>query len=318
MTSNSGIPLWGWPLVPFLVVYYGSQIIIQESYKEVKHRYLARSSRIKPLPRKRRQLSFYEPNDRNLEQCALFKLPYELRLQIYSYVLGGKLLHIVQVPKRLGHLQCPKTQLKHQRQYCCGIGSWPTKKIQQLCNADAAILRTCRAVYNEASGVLYGQNTFDFNRLHSLALFSIKLRENKFALITKLRVRCLYHSPRDHFDWQEATDPEFWNPAWGLIANHMPALRELDVLITLHDESFRQDHSEWWIQSVLAVRPKRRFHIEVRSLNTFANPHPELKKLGEYIQAEVEKNMKHDDEEIKDYKGRPSFAKFRNIYLQPA
>jgi len=66
-----------------------------------------RASIQKALPLKRRRLSSSGETPRSVSN-ALFlnKLPLEIRLEIYRYVLGGQLLHIVHRPKRLAHMFC--------------------------------------------------------------------------------------------------------------------------------------------------------------------------------------------------------------------
>ena len=84
-------------------------------------------------------------------QCVLFKnIPPEIRRMILAQLLVSP-EHIAS-PGRLLSSKIPLL----------------TNDYHPIPGLDARILRTCRAIYNEAMPILYGQNVFYFTNTHSL------------------------------------------------------------------------------------------------------------------------------------------------------
>lgn len=89
------------------------------------------------------------------KRSPLFKLlPPEIRHMIWAQVLVSP--DIIQSPNRL---LTSKTPLL-------------TNEYHPIPGLDAVVLRTCRAVYNEALPILYGRNTFFFTSSHALFEFA--------------------------------------------------------------------------------------------------------------------------------------------------
>ena len=80
-----------------------------------------------PLPRERpRILTILEspafiPIGAQTQSNLLYRLPYEVRRQIYEEVLGGHLLHVVRMMGRLAHVKCmyPSAAGTNTRRHAC-------------------------------------------------------------------------------------------------------------------------------------------------------------------------------------------------------
>ena len=100
-----------------------------------------------------------------------FRIPLELRIQIYSYLLIS--------PKTI----CDAHTLVEARREARGffaVFQWPVTQD----GLHASVLYTCRAIYLEALPIHYKCNTFHFRDKHSIWKFE-KLRRSKHS-ITKI------------------------------------------------------------------------------------------------------------------------------------
>ncbi|CAF9927725.1 MAG: hypothetical protein HETSPECPRED_006658 [Heterodermia speciosa] len=89
------------------------------------------------------------------QQSPLFKiLPTEIRHMIWAVLLVSP--DPIQSPNRLLPSKTPLL----------------SNDYHPIANLDAVILRTCRAIYNEALPILYGRNTFYFTSSHALFEFA--------------------------------------------------------------------------------------------------------------------------------------------------
>ena len=102
----------------------------------------------------------------NQSQCLFFNmLPPEIRLRIYRYVLVS-IYYINQPSERIGMARL------HQR----SLGTYcPIPDIS------ATILRTCRAIYDEALPVLYGGNQFNFSTVKDIVDFKSVGLDEQFS-----------------------------------------------------------------------------------------------------------------------------------------
>lgn len=79
------------------------------------------ANRPAPLPARRRELSGSATYRAQGPGCRLLNtLPAEIRLQIWTYVLGGQHLHLLQGPKRVAHIRCSGLQPLPNR-FCCPV-----------------------------------------------------------------------------------------------------------------------------------------------------------------------------------------------------
>ncbi|KUJ14462.1 uncharacterized protein LY89DRAFT_686934 [Mollisia scopiformis] len=133
------------------------------------------------------------------ENCRLFKLPFELRRQIFEEVLGGYMIHIFFMENYLpmSHSRC-----KSEREGKCacqvfGKGQWKayqprTRKqkgaVDQWGQCELlALSKTCRRIYSETIEILYGCNTFDFNSIIEVFRFSLTVLPERMQLMKDVR-----------------------------------------------------------------------------------------------------------------------------------
>jgi hypothetical protein len=115
-------------------------------------------------------------------------------------VLGNGVLHLVQPPKRLGHIRCTRRDAlsadnRHfdlsracfsagvQTYHRCEISDPPTSI--DVCTA---LLKTCRKVYREAVDILYNTNSFDINHPTTLHFFARTMRPQGLKSIRYLQI----------------------------------------------------------------------------------------------------------------------------------
>lgn len=148
-------------------------------------------------------------------------LPYEIRLQIYRYVLGdGHEYHIVDATghprRRLAHFHCfhgpfpthccnlnPCSSDNTRSDWCLRPSPFTARKGSPLppprpcpkifhpdsfSNASLALLRTCHQAYSEARLFPYLYNHFRFSYLDTFIAFSLCVRPVNFAAIRHLQV----------------------------------------------------------------------------------------------------------------------------------
>ena len=236
------------------------------AYKSIQKTLRHRRQWPKPLPRRQRRRKVkLATTVEHVSNAGLFaRLPYELRLQIYEYVLGGRQINIVQCPRkrRLAHrcqLHDPTNPKENERnaENQCSEEHWTDPP----CNL-ALLLRTCRLIYTEAAEVLYTKNSFGVYGLQDLAsfvCFSRTSRPERLASIKTLTVmvenwqrvaaqekdihRELYaiHSTlqgisRDHprftYPHTRFRDPDRaypWRQLWRIVKEEMTGLKFLNV-----------------------------------------------------------------------------------------
>lgn len=218
----------------------------------------------RPLPRHRRALSV---THLDLSQnSALLSLPREIRLQIYSHVIGYDLLHLVQLSKRLGHMRCThqsspdplvKTHIDtgifwdlnegcaFQRPH----GAYPFGPYgygeplhwNETSDNSLSLLQTSRQMYADASHILYTTNTFDINHPQTLIFLDRTLLPHRIQSIRYLQIK--WFSPKDFHHERRIgrTEPdtvETWDQMCQIILTKMTGLRHVRLVYTsLHDNN---------------------------------------------------------------------------------
>ena len=238
-------------------------ILLDKAYSADRTTLKRRGQWPKPLSRRQRRRQVHCANtEKHLNNAGLFaRLPCELRLQIYEYVLGGRQINIVHCPnkQRLAH-RCqlydpasPRDNFRDARNQC-GEERWTAPP----CNL-APLLRTCRLIYSEAAEILYTKNSFGVCSLLNLAsfvCFSRTIRPERLASISSLTIAVQnwwrldgqakdmednytskpYAAVRHHagFTYPHWTfrDPhrEYpWRQLWQVVALEMTGLKELNL-----------------------------------------------------------------------------------------
>lgn len=146
------------------------------------------------------------------EDCMfLRKLPAEIRLMIYDYLFGDETVHLVQLKGKIRHVRCthPSTSIVSNRS-CCPVTTarWRVQDArvedhaqsllyphthfslpESLSNSSLSLLRTCRAIYAEASNILYSNLAFDVDDLHTFIAFSLTVNQEHLRCIKRLTVQ---------------------------------------------------------------------------------------------------------------------------------
>ncbi|KAE8448683.1 hypothetical protein EG329_008898 [Mollisiaceae sp. DMI_Dod_QoI] len=148
---------------------------------------------------------------------GLFRLPLEIREQIYGLVIGQKT--VLKIPENYHKLQPSRGRSN---------------------NGPTSLLQTCRQIYAEASLNIYTQNTFHFQNhddflafAHAVnPVFLSRITCLTFDLNSILRVDgdpYQHQCPRFTVHWVDGVEPQ-WSHVWDIIAA-MDNLIELKVFL---------------------------------------------------------------------------------------
>ncbi|KAJ6784684.1 hypothetical protein PWT90_00427 [Aphanocladium album] len=157
----------------------------------------------------------------------LLSLPLEVRLCIWRHVLGGRLLHIVWLRKKLCAVSCTeldslKTGLEVHEENCWILSPFylpysPEPYLHEKHRLPhrakpvnfVPLLRTCRAIYSEFIDILYKETTFDFNCAESAIFFTRAVLPRRLAQIR--RVNITWMELFDYFSQYVPRDPKLYH-----------------------------------------------------------------------------------------------------------
>ncbi|CZR63881.1 uncharacterized protein PAC_13778 [Phialocephala subalpina] len=131
-------------------------------------------------------------------QCHLFKLPLEIRNQIWEELITGYTIHIFFVENYLpmGHSRCKP---EGGRSCACQLEAkqwraYQPRSLKQKGAVDAwgqcellALPKTCRRIYSETIELLYHSNTFDFNSIVEVFRFSLTVLPDRIQVMKNVR-----------------------------------------------------------------------------------------------------------------------------------
>lgn len=204
----------------------------------------------RPLPARRRDLSSDRegrPSGVENSRSPLLRLPLELRQQIFTEVLGGDTLHLIQLPKRLGHIRC--TYQSENGQWDHARNCFPPGLIQTYHRYDMnqppestdtciALLKVCRQIYRDASQILYQTNTFDIN--HPTTLLYLAITPHRLQSIRSLQIT--WTDPARWYSFARDTygtypdDFDTWNKMWTRVREEMTGLRRVYLYLQMDPE----------------------------------------------------------------------------------
>ena len=234
-------------------------------------RKLRKKSEPKVLPRRRRALSVPPARRKSPAQPStspFLCLPTEIRQKILVEVLGNNVLHLIQLPKRLGHLLCDEHlwTYKHLtapfydiRRDCFRLNFVPKYHHDEKpavpprsTGGCLALLQTCRQLYLEAGCVLYETNTFDINHPQTLIFLARTLRPQILERIRYLQISWTAatttgfsrRSTRQDFVPYEYTNPKqdaarapddthTWEQMWDIVGSQMKGLQHLKLRLDI-------------------------------------------------------------------------------------
>ena len=123
------------------------------------------------------------------------RLPFEIRYMTYLYVLGDEVIHLDHTygRPRVAHFRCERTKapehLKTQSPFHCHNQHF-TPDIKGG-NGKMELLKICRAIYVEASQVLYTTNAFavyGVGNWETFLFFSKSIRPQRLVSIADLYI----------------------------------------------------------------------------------------------------------------------------------
>jgi hypothetical protein len=212
-----------------------------------------------PLPTNRRPLSsipIHRPAP--AEQCALLRLPLEIRRQIITEVLGKSVIHLVQRPNRLGHFLCSgkkwRSAASHAKHpfYDSSRRCFHLQKVPQYHHNEPldphlesdgclALAKTCRQIYREAMDILYTTNTFDVNHPQTLIFLARTIRPQRLSSIRSLQITWSNFARRSEVrdvvsrDGNKYPDDlTTWEDMWDIVGSQMKGLVDLKLKLEMH------------------------------------------------------------------------------------
>jgi hypothetical protein len=254
------------------------------------------------LPRRRRNLSTASISENSISQITslwsshwevqdtkttspLLLLPLEIREKIYADALGNGILHLIQLPKRLGHIRCTTLDSTLPHGDLTRACFWPSPvqyyRHGELMNPEArsdgclALLQTCRQIYNEASRILYRTNTFDANHPQTLLFLARTLRPERLESIRYLQLTWSGRLPMIENDAdKEPDDLKTWEDMWDTVGERMSGLRSLKLKLTLVDDVvslqwLQFTRTRWTRNDVQFEKMLERLKMKVRGLSNF-------------------------------------------------
>jgi hypothetical protein len=212
----------------------------------------------------RRALSYYVQQ----EQSSFFgKLPLEIRQEIYTYVLCGRVKHFARLDfKDVEHPRDFSLNGLDYRTYDSAYLPFIKRSEKNSANMLALIL-TCHQIYTEAVDIVYKSPVFKVSRLFTLHDLFVTLPAQRFAAIRHLELnyefRCGLPMVRNTFVREDAD----WQRFWTIAATKMPSLRDLKVdLFNLDIPSILSPDPEVrkkWLIPILQVKSISRCHFKL-------------------------------------------------------
>jgi len=208
--------------------------------------------KLESLPRRALTIGEHHVEDENAASSAgqsdspLFRLPLNVREEIYKQVLGVSNIHMVTIKggQILRHMRCKCETCpgfasyvergKWRREWTCD----GTKYSHDTNRVLTQLLRTCRQIYSEAIGLLYSSNTFSFREPKILQDFVARTLPQRCASITTIHLDLKFALPpgiaTDPVKYTADFDENLWKPTWDALAN-LPGLQNIQIRIHLTD-----------------------------------------------------------------------------------
>lgn len=220
----------------------------------------------KPL---RRNLSSLTVSSSNSEKCMfLYKLPPELRLVIYSYVLGNDRFRLITIPWKVVAAPDIAGNLSMTQDHLHPPSSTTAAHNMRFPTLGIGLLVSCRQIYQETIDLLYSSNTFILCDFHTLDTFAQNVLPQRLNTIRSLEIT---YSPETSIPYQHERTPHYDLPRmldWDNIVK-MKNLRHLDVYL----EAYNAVHHHGTVQDDEGSRAieidRLKGLLQVRGLSTF-------------------------------------------------
>ena len=231
-----------------------------------------RTSRNQSPKPPRRQISSLTM-DRLLNKGCMFlqQLPLELRLIIYSYVIGNDKIRLITVPWKVVAAPDIEGNVSMTHEHITAFHSRrPDKRPRFYGNA---LLQTCRQIYQEAVDVLYSTNTFILLDFPTFDTFAKSILPQRLNAIRSLQIR---YSPTKSISYQhECTGhydlPNDLDSVWETILR-MKNLQNLELDFEAYSRVWKDDHERenseiHRLSPLLSLRGLSSFQLELIYLN---------------------------------------------------
>lgn len=194
-----------------------------------------------PKPLSARRLSSSIRHDVDNQASPLLRLPREIRDQIITLVLGEGLLHLLQLPRGLGHIRCTCARDSDPGRMCFPTGTVQTYQPFDLTRHPSStddcisLLQVCRQLHQEAGQILYATNAFEINHPTTLILLAKTITPQNLKTIRRLQI--VWNDPaRWYFNNQSDYDAYLddfgtWERMWECIGEEMTGLRRLELFV---------------------------------------------------------------------------------------
>ena len=237
-----------------------------------------------PRPMERRDLTQTSLSNDSQPSSPLFTiLPPEIRQRIYTNVLGGTIIHLTLISKKIvsHRLSLTDHQMNDEEPPTGDIplqmpptldwqDMWDqrsrTPKVDQASSTIMSLLQTCHAIYKEASPVLYNSNTFSMSSpLVLLYLKDYVMLPQRFTQIRDLQLVpwVFFDDPEHHLrKIHEPYDKETWPCFWDIVANMN--LRSLGLWVEYWGKETDCTMEAGWIQPLLKAHGIHRASIQLQ------------------------------------------------------
>ena len=227
------------------------------------------------------------------ESCMLLqRIPLEVRLAIYSHVIGNDRCRLITVPWKVVAVPDTADNISMAQRYFeppVFHTSVPNKTSPVH---GIGLLISCRQIYQEAINLMYSTNTFIFLDFQSLETFTRSIPPTRLNTIRHLE---MHYSPESSIAYQHPRTPHYdlpiyLNQYWELVAN-MQSLRSLNIRLEAYSQSqpWQQvdefelcENETKRLEGLLRVRGLSTFQLEVAYLqgdSTRTEPYvPALRK----------------------------------------
>ncbi|KAI4243075.1 MAG: hypothetical protein LQ352_007106 [Teloschistes flavicans] len=222
-----------------------------------------------PLPKLRKRNLSTLPLRTPPQGCHfLERLPPEIRQEIYHYVVGGSLNHVVRKGKHLAHVRCRLGGQSDFDRLCRPAARFPYwPQFENLCstsNGNLALLRTCKQIYGESVEIMYKRNAFDFDHQDLFLLFVWSVLPQRLAQISRLHLTLDLALATKPFRGPKPA-PNAWNLMWQVIGQEMLGLKYL-YLRLIGEQSLPHPTTtqrEQWMDPILDLRGLKSFHLDL-------------------------------------------------------
>lgn len=242
----------------------------------------------------------------NHPQCMLWKLPLELREEIFGLVLGvdrDSTLHLISRAQRVGHVRCSEKSCHLHPQCVTAVNNATylyledSRDAPKISHIELALLQTCKRAYREGIHFLYSRPMFAFNHPETLNWFARTVAPRRLTAITRMSISLSQglvswqtpmkqtvpfrkEQPRLRLARNDGDLLRYWDPAWRTILCDMTNLKYL-VVILIGPKFDDPDYTEPVLKPLLELRGLMTFQFLLHETATIGDEAARLEHLKE-------------------------------------